>query len=207
MPYLFLHGLGQTPAAWQDTLAYLNSCDDICCPDLAEFLTQKPGQWNNLYTSFCQYAQQFRTPLHLCGLSLGAVLALQYAAEYPRNVQSLVLIAPQYKMPKALLRFQSALFRLMPAASFRDTGLQKEDFLSLTSSMIDIDLTENLDKINCPVLVLCGEKDKANRRTGQQLSELLPYGKFLTIPNAGHELTVDAPHILGAQLTTFYRSL
>ena len=39
----------------------------------------------------------------LCGLSLGAVLTLNYAIDHPDKVKALVLIAAQYKMPKKLL--------------------------------------------------------------------------------------------------------
>ena len=38
-----------------------------------------------------------RQLLNLCGLSLGAVLALNYAIDFPKKVNSLILIAPQYE--------------------------------------------------------------------------------------------------------------
>lgn len=207
MSHLFLHGLGQSPDAWAETLRYLNLAGDVCCPDLSGLLTRKPAQWGDLYAAFCRSAQHFQAPLHLCGLSLGAVLALQYAVEHPQGVESLVLIAPQYKMPRALLQFQSALFRLMPPSSFRDMGLQKEDFLSLTRSMADIDLSRDLNRVSCPVLILCGERDRANRKAAQRLAQLLPRGRFLPLPGAGHEVNVDAPQLLGAQLVNFYQSI
>ena len=43
----------------------------------------------------------------------GAVLALNYAIDFPQKAGSLVLIAPQYDMPKFLLKVQNVLFKFM----------------------------------------------------------------------------------------------
>ena len=61
---------------------------------------------------------KFSEPVTICGISLGAVLALNYCIYHAEQVQSLILIAPQYKMPRLLLKFQSILFRIMPEKSF-----------------------------------------------------------------------------------------
>ena len=56
-----------------------------------------------MYAAFCDYCGDFSQSLNLCGLSLGAVLALNYAIDFPQRVNSLILIAPQYDMPKFLI--------------------------------------------------------------------------------------------------------
>ena len=56
-----------------------------------------------MYAAFCDYCGGFSQSLNLCGLSLGAVLALNYAIDFPQRVNSLILIAPQYDMPKFLI--------------------------------------------------------------------------------------------------------
>ena len=89
------------------------------------------------------------------------VRAGQYVIEHAEKVASLVLIGTQYIMPKRLLKFQNMIFHLMPNRSFRKMGFGKKDFISLSKSMIDLDFQKDLEKINCRVLVLCGEKDKA----------------------------------------------
>ena len=95
----------------------------------------------------------FSEPLNLCGLSLGAVLALNYAIDFPQRVKSLILIAPQYDMPKFLLKVQNVLFKFMPESQFKDIGLTKKDFITLTNSMADMDFTSGLENVSCPVLV------------------------------------------------------
>ncbi len=69
--------------------------------------------------------------MDLCGLSLGGVLALQYTIEHPEKVNSLVLIAAQYKMPAKLLKPQNSFFRFMPKSSFQQTGFGKREFMEL----------------------------------------------------------------------------
>ena len=101
-----------------------------------------------MYAAFCDFCNGFSEPLNLCGLSLGSVLALNYAIDFPQKVNSLVLIAPQYDMPKFLLKVQNVLFKFMPESQFKDIGLKKNDFITLTNSMADMDFTDNLDKGN-----------------------------------------------------------
>lgn len=205
MMNIFIHGLGQTPSSWEQTLALLGGAKESVCPHLPELIRGKPATWQNLYAAFAHYCNAFNDPLNLCGLSLGGVLALQYALDYPQKVHALVLIAAPYRMPRRLLRFQNALFRLMPAKMFQETGFSKRDFLSLCSSMIDLDFTASLPRIACPTLVLCGEKDFANRKSCSQLAQLLPQATFIVTPHAGHEINVEAPAALAEALKTFWK--
>lgn len=146
-----------------------------------------------MYRSFCEYCDKFSEPLNLCGLSLGAVLALNYAIDFPKKVKSLILIAPQYNMPKFLLKVQNVLFKFMPESQFEDIGLTKKDFITLTNSMADMDFTNGLENVSCPVLVLCGEKDNVNKKAAIKIAEKLSQSKFSTIENSGHEVNIDNP--------------
>ena len=76
--------------------------------------------------------KQFQEPLHLCGLSLGGILALHYATVNPDKVASLVLIGAQYKMPKKLLKVQNTVFHILPNSLFQKQGISKQDMISLT---------------------------------------------------------------------------
>ena len=82
MPFLLVHGLGQTPEAWEETRRLL-PFSDVHCPDLVQLLDGAPAEYSTLYQAFAAYCDALPQPLHLCGLSLGGVLALQYAAEHP----------------------------------------------------------------------------------------------------------------------------
>lgn len=200
---VFLHGLGQTPGSWTETIQKLNPAGPSLCPNLAELLQGKDPDYQSLYEAVSALCSQVDGTLDLCGLSLGGVLALQYAIEQPRKVRSLVLIAPQYRMPKTLLKVQNLLFRFMPERAFQSTGFGKKAFIRLCGSMMDLDFTSALSAVGCPVLVLCGERDSANKKAAAKLTELLPDAEMQEIPGAGHEVNLDAPEQLAGVLSRF----
>ena len=196
MGYIFIHGLGQTPESWNQVTALLPSDVQICRPCLAAIAGDKQMTYENLYQAFESECNRMETPLWLCGISLGAVVALQYALNHPEKVRSLMLIAPQYKMPKLLLAVQSMVFRILPKTMFYEMGFSKKDMITLTASMKRIDLTPLLHEITCPSFILCGQKDKANKNAAKMLARLIPNAKLSFVDNAGHEVNIDAPSAL-----------
>ena len=204
MKRIYVHGLGQTPASWEKTLLYLNDGEENVCPDLAGMLRGKEANYQNLYQAFCALCDETGSPVELCGLSLGDVLSLNYAAGHPENVRSLVLIAPQYRMPKRLLRVQNTLFRFMPGSMFRQTGFGKRELIKLCGSMAELDFSASLCKITCPVLVVCGQRDRANGTAAGKLAGMLSHAELRIVGGAGHEVNVDAPEQLAALLAEFY---
>lgn len=193
MKYILLHGMGQSASSWDKTISYLPDTTETVCPELSDFFREGNCNYSEMYESFCGYCNRFSEPLNLCGLSLGAVLALNYAIDFPQKVSSLILIAPQYDMPKFLLKVQNVMFKIMPESQFKDIGLKKNDFIALTNSMADLNFTSGLDKVNCPVLVICGEKDKVNKKSAIKLAGKLQNAKLITVDNSGHEVNVDNP--------------
>lgn len=205
MTYLFLHGLGQSAASWDRVLGTLHCEGETLCPELSGFLQDGPCSYAVLYQAFSAYCDGVSGPVSLCGLSLGGMLAMQYAIERPERVSSLVLIGTQYTTPKRLLRVQNAVFRVMPKRAFAGAGFQKADFIRLCGSMAELDFQDALVKIVCPALVVCGERDRANRPAALGLKERLPAGELCILKGAGHEVNVDAPEALGAVLHAFWK--
>lgn len=196
MKYIYLHGLGQTSDSWNRVLGYRNTSTDSICPDLAKLVHGREANYPDLYAAFSALCDTIEDDLTLCGLSLGGVLALNYTIDHPEKVKSLILIATPYKMPKQLLQLQNILFRFMPKSAFSQTGFQKADFIRLCRSMAELDFSRSLRKVTCPVLVLCGEHDRANQKAARMLAGLLKNAAFQQIPNAGHEVNTDAPERL-----------
>ena len=204
VPIVFLHGLGQKSEDWDPVVSRLAKGSRALCPDL--YALEREGEdYPALYGAFERYCEGIEGPLDLCGLSLGGVLSLQYAAEHPQRVNSLALISARASMPKGLLTVQNLLFRLMPADTFRKLGLEKGTAIRLCASMAELDLRPALEQVTCPALVLCGEKDRANRRAGEELARLLPQGEFRLIAEGGHEANRDAPEALSVLLNDFYK--
>ena len=204
MKQIFVHGLGQTPASWEPFLDLVDTSMDCVCPDLTKLLPAGEAAYSEFFRAFSGFCNGWEAPLSLCGLSLGGVLSLHYAAEHPERVGALVLMAPQYRMSKGLLRVQNALFRLMPQTMFRETGFTKAQFIQLCGSMMDLDLSGALCRVACPVLVLCGSRDRANRRACAELARLLPRAEFRVVEGAGHELNREVPEKLAPLLRDFF---
>ena len=135
---------------------------------------------------------------------LGGVLALDYAAYRPERIASLVLIGTPCAMPKRLLKIQDLLFALMPRKLFTGLGMTKRQVRGLAASMAEGDIPALLPRVRCRTLVLCGEKDRANRKAARQLQEGLSNAAMQTIDGAGHEANREAPEALSAALAAFY---
>lgn len=204
MRYVFIHGLGQSSASWKKTISYIGDEYDIECPDAQELLKGKETTYNNLYLAFSDYCQKEVGPICLCGLSLGAVLALNYALDQPHKVQSIILIGGQYKVPKVLLNLQNAVFQFIPLSSFKKLGFHKKDFIKLSKSLISLDFSERIGELPCPTLILYGEKDKANKRAAQEMAHLIKEAKLLTVKGAGHEVNVEAPEVLASIIKNYW---
>lgn len=164
MAYIFIHGLGQGPNSWNQVLSDINLKAKVLRPDLPSFLSHKECNYENLYEAFCAFCQPEAEKLDLCGISLGGILALHYAISHPERVNSLVLIGTQYVMPRKLLAIQNFMFRLMSEQKFEGIGFSKKDFIQLSRTMAKLDFHSELTNIICPTLVVCGEKDSANKR-------------------------------------------
>ncbi|MCM1024026.1 MAG: alpha/beta hydrolase [Prevotella sp.] len=207
MKRIFLHGLGQTPDSWEKTAELLNSPENNICPDLAALLDGREASYANLYAAFSEFCGGFDGAADLCGLSLGGVLALNYAVDYPQRVNSLALIAPQYRMPKGLLRFQNILFRFTPRKAFPETGFGKADFIRLCGTMTELDFSGCVHNITCPALVICGERDTANIKAARELADILENAELQIISGSGHEANTDAPEKLAEILNGFYGNI
>ena len=207
MKYLYLHGLGQNAGSWNKAIEATEVLDHSVCLDLSEMVKGKAATYSTLYSAFVELCDAENEEIILCGLSLGGVLALNYAIDYPQKVKALVLIATQYKMPKRLLKLQNALFRFMPQSMFQQTGFGKLDFISLCDSMVELDFSGSLNQVSCPILVVCGEKDKANKRASIELADIMKHSQFKEIPRTGHEVNLESPEELASLLREFYKSI
>ena len=199
MKYLYLHGLGQKPDSWTRVIKETKVSESSVNLSLAGMLEGKSVTYKELYSAF--------SGIVLCGLSLGAVLALNYAIDHPDKVRALVLIAAQYKMPKNLLKVQNILFHLMPNSAFSKMGFKKADVISLCGTMAELDFSDSLHKVSCPVLLICGEKDTANKKTSKELCQYLNNACFHELVKTGHEANIEAPEELAIVLQKFYDNI
>ena len=189
MKIVFLHGLGQRVADWEQVASPFPNMD---CPELFEIAGEKLN-YSAILSSLEERYEYEKEPLCLCGLSLGGMLALDYALRHCDRVAAMVLLGARDRTPRLLMDIQDLLFRCMPDKAFASTGMKKEQVRDLTRSMKDLDFTDRLSAIHCPVTVACGEKDHPNLAAARRLAKRLPNAQLYIVPRAGHELNADAP--------------
>ncbi|ONK22335.1 hypothetical protein BLX87_16705 [Bacillus sp. VT-16-64] len=205
MTYMLVHGLGQNATSWQKVIDYMKiDSEKIVSPDLFQFIEAGKIDYRNLYHNFFDYCENQDGSIDLGGLSLGAILSLNYALDRPEKVNSLILINTQYKMPQFLLSVQNVIFQVLPNSVFKKMGLPKKDAIQLMKSMKELDFSMRLSAISCKTLILCGEKDKPNRKAAKQLSNLIMDAKLKFIQSAGHEANVDNPEGMAKIIKSFW---
>ena len=73
--------------------------------------------------------------------------------------------------------------------------------------MAELDFSDSLNQISCPALVVCGEKDKANKKASIELADILKCSQFKEISETGHEVNLESPEKLASLLREFYISI
>ncbi len=204
MKYIFIHGLGQDHTSWDGVLTTFNHKEEAICVNLKELVKDTKITYSNLYNGLEKYLEQFDEPFHLCGLSLGGTLALDYTINHPNKVGKLVLIGAQYKFPKLVMKLQNIVFKFLPKSQFKDLGFRKEDYISICKSIEDIKLTSSLNSVTCTSLIICGKKDKGNKKAAKNLNKMLPNSDLIIIPNTKHEVNTHNPQELVTILNKFF---
>ena len=201
---IFVHGSGHKATSWEKTISYMTNNEDIVCPNLSSILEGKEASYENLYSSFVKYCNEFDGQIHLCGLSLGGILALNFALDFPQKVKTLVLIGTPYKVPKVAFSFQNIIFRFLPKSIFETMAFDKKNTFVLGDSMKDLDFSDRVKNIKCPTLILCGKKDSANMKSADSLSQSIRSVELKIIENIGHAVIEDNPKALAEILNDYY---
>ena len=201
---IFVHGSGHKAASWEKTISYITDSEGIVCPNLSSILEGKEASYENLYSSFVKYCSEMDGQIHLCGLSLGGILALNFALDFPQKVKTLVLIGTSYKVPKAAFGFQNVIFRFLPKSVFETMAFDKKDTFALGNTMKNLDFSDKVKNMKCPTLILCGEKDSANLKSAVYLSQNIRNAELKIIENTGHVVNEENPKALADILTEYY---
>ena len=205
MKTILIHGSGHKSTSWDKTILYMKDDKDILCPKLASILNGKESTYMNLYSSFVENCNNIDGQINLCGLSLGGILALNYAIDFPDKVKKLVLIGTPYKVPRVMFGIQNVIFKLIPKSIFENMAFNKKDTFVLGQSMKKLDFTNKVQNIKCSTLIICGKKDSANIKSAYYLSENIRNAQLQIIENTGHVVNEENPKILAKILEEYYR--
>jgi 3-oxoadipate enol-lactonase len=209
IPLVLLHGLGTGPAGWRPQVEAFSASRVVVAPRLyGRGPLDVDDAAERLDRALAEGAHD------VCGLSLGALVALRYALDRPGRVRRLVLCAGLARLSarqRRQVRAVALLMRALPSRlvvrqlvaevdeAHRDAardalaGLRSRDLAETMRRAAGWDVRDELPSLATPTLVLCGERDRANLPLSQELAAALPDARFLTVPGAGHVANLDAP--------------
>lgn len=203
---ILIHGLGQNKESWEKTSIYLkNNNIETISVNLFEMMKNTFVSYENLYKAFSAFCNLQKEKVNLCGLSLGGILALDFAKEYPEKVNSIILIGTPYRIPKFLFKIQNLIFSMMLKKTFKKIGCSKKEFIALVRSMNNLNIAKDLDKIKCRSLILCGIKDKVNLKSAKLLKNKIKNSECKIISQSSHEVNIDNPQILSEVVSSFWK--
>jgi 3-oxoadipate enol-lactonase len=225
---VLLHALGMGGWMWQPHLAVLAAHYHVLAPDLpgcAGSVAAGPFTMEKAATALVDLIRtRGHGPAHICGVSLGAMVALPLYRLAPELVASLVLSGGQVHPNRFFMTLQEALVRCMPerqlveslSGSFRrqypelvepalkaarQTG--KRNLLAATYAVSQSDLRPILPTITVPTLVLCGSKDRFNLRAARQMSKAIPGAQLRIVPNVSHIWNLEQPQLFTNTILEF----
>ncbi len=239
---LLLHGLGANGTSWAlqlDTL--IEAGFRPIAPDLPGFgESAYDGRGWNLKRMAALLAELVNglgaAPVHLVGLSMGGVVAQQFALDQPQLVRSLTLVSTfSVLRPK---NFSQWLYFIQRFVVVHTLGLEQqaklvsrrvfpgpgqEELRRMAEAQIAsadprayraamrclglFDSRKRLGEIKVPTLVISGADDSTVPLERQALlAELIPGARQVIIPKAGHAPAIDQAETFNRYLLEFLSS-
>jgi pimeloyl-ACP methyl ester carboxylesterase len=180
---------------------------------------------------------QKMSEVHLVGHSTGGLIAMMAVLQKPELFKSLTLLDSvggtglELELPKnqVLAHFgkmsvDKEYARGVLAATIDGCDPTSEEFTKLFNitwncdkpmwqGVIDvlsdqIDITEKMDQINLPTLILHGDKDEVLKmEMAEKNKERLPNAKLKVMDNQGHSMNMENPKRLATELQSFWETL
>ncbi|MCO8269476.1 alpha/beta hydrolase [Actinoplanes sp. TRM 88003] len=189
---VLLHGVGEDSRMWDGQREVESERFRLLVPDLPGY-GRSPGPFSLDAAVESLHASHRGGPVHLYGLSAGAMVALRWAARHPEDVASLIISGVQVYPSRVLLGLQSAVLRLVPARSF--DGVAKRTVLEAMTALRRADLRADLTDVRARTLVLCGSKDRFNLSASRAAAEGIPGAVLRMVPDAGHVWNKEYPDL------------
>nr|WP_314445987.1 alpha/beta fold hydrolase [uncultured Sphingomonas sp.] len=233
VPLLFLHGVGSDRGAWDQQVERFGSERMAVAIDMPGYGDSDPGS-GDARSDFAAAALATLDALqvdtaHVCGLSLGGVIALALHARAPERVASLVLADSFACHPEGQAIFERSLAGLAElgmaglADSRADALLAQPAHPKVrrqvieTMSRIDptayaraaeavwlADQRAQATAVACPTLILYGSDDRITQPAlSEELKQLIPHAGLIEIAGAGHLPNLEQPAIFNRVLEGF----
>ena len=150
--------------------------------------------------------------VYLLGHSFGGSLAVKFSLQHPEKVAKLFLVSAacirKKSLKNKLFKFISRFFKIKPLF-LRKFFYRKSDYLSVKSVMketylkvIEEDLSDVLEKVKVPTMIIWGAKDKITPiKQAKLIKTKIRNSELKIIPNIGHSPHLEAPEKLGDRVS------
>lgn len=236
VPIVFLHGVGSDKSVWRPQLRFFGRTRRAIAFDYPGYGYSDPAPAGTTRDDYASAVISGMNELgleraHICGLSLGGVVAIALHNADPKRCASLILADTFAVHPGG-----NAIYERSIAASndLRAMAEARVDVLlgqpadpsvrhEVVETMARIDpaayrigaeavwLADQKDraaKIDVPALVVCGSEDKVTPpELSRALAELIPHAKIEMIAGAGHISNLEQPDRFNEVVDEFIRSL
>ena len=220
---VLLPGLLCDAALWRHQAAHLSDIADITIGDMTRDDSFAAMSRRVLDTVPSRFA--------LAGLSMGGYVAQEIMRMAPERIERLALLdtsaradnEEQTARRRGLIglaqkgEFKGISPRLLPTFLHPDrlsdsvlTGevmamaerVGRDAFLRQQKAiMARVDGREDLRRITCPTLILCGEQDILTPlKLHEEIAERVPHAKLVVVPHCGHLSTMERPEAVTAAM-------
>jgi pimeloyl-ACP methyl ester carboxylesterase len=230
---VLLHGLGIGPIGWRPQVEVFSPEMHVVAPELIGFgISEGSFSFDGARQQVVRILADLPPgPTILCGLSLGALVALDIATSHHAAVDALIVCAGFASLPEELRVQQLAMARqldeldvdafagVLPQLA---TGLPvefqtrateslayvtKERLASVFTAVAAFNARPYLERYSKPTLVLCGGDDSLNQPLSRDLASGLTNAVYVEIPDAGHAVNLDQPIAFNTAVTAFIQGL
>lgn len=227
VPLLLLHGLGSSGLDWEYQIPAFSAHYRVITLDLrGHGRSDKPRERYSIKAFSADVEALIEHlhlgPVHLVGLSMGAMVGFQLAVDQPQLLKSLCIVnsGPQVKVRGAndvwqwfkrwsLARVMSmqtlgkALGKLLfPHPEQSDLRRKiaerwarndKRAYLASFDAIVGWGVQERLSRITCPTLVISADRDYTPIAIKQAYVKLIPNARLVVIDNSRHATPLDQP--------------
>jgi pimeloyl-ACP methyl ester carboxylesterase len=215
---IMLHGLNASLDWWQLNAPSLASQCRVYLVDLPGFGRLRHNTRTYGMQEFASWLTRFMDSVglnqsHLLGLSMGADIVIQLAAQYPERTDWIILVAPMSVTPGDSIiawavtgaRVLTELPAGMIPLALRD-GYWATLITAWRSSreLIEEDASELLPRIRAKTLVLCSNNDQVlPLALAESILDMIPQAWLTVFPGAGHLLMLSQPDRFNRKVAEF----
>jgi 3-oxoadipate enol-lactonase len=235
-PIVFLHGVGSDKSVWRHQLEHFANERSALAFDYPGYGESDPAPEGTTRDDYAGAILSAMRELgigraHVCGLSLGGVVAIAMHAAEPEACASLILsdtfashpdgeafyersIAASDNM-RVLAEARADVLLAQPAdPAVRGeviatmAAIDPDAFRIGTEAVWLADQRERASAIRVPVLVLCGEHDHVTPPPlSRELTQLIPGARYEAIEGAGHLGNIERPDAFNTLVGAFTRGV